>query len=111
MKMMKRVPLFAAFLFFAAGAAFARDVPPAPDYSREALLLITRDIPEPPVRRISFAEFGVVSIRTPFTRSHLWYLLLPPLQGSLPRTTLEWPNPFTLTNSEIATTPETFARH
>jgi hypothetical protein len=110
MKMMKPVPLFAALLLCVAGTAFA-DEAPVPDYSREALLLITRDMPERPVRPVSFTELGVVSIRTPFLRAHLWYLLLPPLQGSLPRTTLEWPSPFTSTNTEIAMTPETFARH
>ncbi|MEA2571025.1 MAG: hypothetical protein QOI24_3026 [Acidobacteriota bacterium] len=111
MEMMKRVPLFAALLLCAAGAAFADEATPAPDYSREALLLITRDMPARPVRPVSFAELGVISIRTPFGRAHVSYLPLPPLQGSLPRTTLEWPNPFALTNTEIAMTPETFARH
>jgi hypothetical protein len=110
MTMMKRAPLIAAFLLCVAGAAFADEAPPLPDYSREALLLITRDMPERPMRRVSFAELGVISIRTPYARAHVSYLPLPPLQGSLPRTTLEWPNPFALTNTEIAMTPETFAR-
>jgi hypothetical protein len=111
MVMMKRVAMLAALLICAATAAFADDEAPRPDYSREALLLITRDMPEPPVRPISFAELGIISIRTPYGRAHVSYLPLPPLQGSVPRTTLDWPNPFAQTNTDIAMTPETWSRH
>jgi hypothetical protein len=109
--MTMRAPLAAALLLLFATSAFAGDATPAPDYSRQALLRIMRDLPEREERTLSFSDFGEVELRTRFVRAHVLYAPVPPLQGSVPRVTMEWPNPFAQTNSEFAMSPEAWARH
>jgi hypothetical protein len=108
--MTMRAGLAAAILLSCATAAFAADATPAPDYSRQALLRIMRDLPEREERTISFDRFGEVELRTPYVRAHVLYAPVPPLQGSMPRVTLEWPNPFAQTGTELAMTPQAWAR-
>ena len=81
--------------------AFALEEP-KPDYSRENLQRFVAAIPEPPKpeRRIRFywgaIEFGALGQRWRFAP-------MLPLSGSSLRTTQEWPDPFALTNTPIAT--------
>jgi hypothetical protein len=110
MKMMNRATLIAGLTLVFAAAAFADEVAPPPDYSRQALLRIVRDMPEREERTISFDRFGEVELRTRFVRAHVLYSPVPPLQGSMPRVTLEWPNPFVQTGTDIAMTPQTWSR-
>jgi len=111
MKMMTRATLIAALALVFAAAAFADEPAPPPDYSRQALLRIVRDMPERPARTVSFDDIGVIMINAPFTRVHLLYAPVPPIQGSVPRVTQEWPNPFAQTGTDIAMTPQAWARH
>jgi hypothetical protein len=108
---MTRAPIVAALALLAATAAFAGEPAAAPDYSKKALLRIVREMPQRQERPISFAELGVISIRTPFARAKVAYAPLPPLQGSVPRVTMEWPDPFIHTQSGFAMTPQVWARH
>ena len=81
--------------------AFAQEEP-KPDYSRETLQRFVAAIPEPPKpeRRIRFywgaIEFGALGQNWRFAP-------MLPLSGSGLRTTQEWPDPFALTNTQIAT--------
>ena len=81
--------------------AFAQEEP-KPDYSRENLQRFVAAIPEPPKpeRRIRFywgaIEFGALGQKWRFAP-------MLPLSGSGLRTTQEWPDPFALTGTQIAT--------
>ena len=76
---------------------------PQPDYSRENLQRFVAAIPEEPKHERNFRfylggiEFGALGQR--------WRFAYPvmPLSGSIMRTTQEWPDPFSLTNTPIAT--------
>lgn len=81
--------------------AFAQEEP-KPDYSRENLQKFVAAIPEEPERdrRIRFywgaVEFSALGQR--------WRVgPMAPLSGSIMRTTQEWPDPFSLTGTPIAT--------
>lgn len=102
-------------LFLVAGTAWAQEEPPAaqeneagqePDYSRESLLRLAVDIPQPPDRdrnvrfRVGAVEFGALGTEWRFV-----YLPLMPLPGSILRTTQQWPDAFSLTGTPIATGP------
>ncbi len=99
--MMKAAAL-ALPLFLLAVSARAAD---APDYSREHLLLMFRDVANRPDPFLAF-EAGEVRLHTRAGNLHLNYLpFLAPLQGSVPRISQELPDPFVLTNTPIATRP------
>jgi hypothetical protein len=76
---------------------------PQPDYSRENLQRFVAAIPEAPKRERNFRfylggiEFGALGQNWRFG------LGLMPLSGSIMRTTQEWPDPFSLTQTAIAT--------
>lgn len=109
---MKPLAAFAvAMIAVAVSAAAQSTTPPQPDYSRESLQRFVASIPEPPPEGKHNVHFGLAGISfTAFGQQ--WRIgLLPPLSGSIPRTTLEWPDPFLLTRTEIATTPRTYASH
>ena len=84
-------------------AAGARAQATQPDYSRETLQRFVAAIPEEPERerRIRF-YWGTVQFRALGQQWRFSPALLP-LSGSIMRTTQEWPDPFSLTNTPIAT--------
>ena len=83
--------------------ASAQEAPAKPDYSRENLQRFAAAIPEEPKRerRIRFywgaVEFSALGQNWRFLPAML------PLSGSIMRTTQEWPDPFSLTGTAIAT--------
>jgi hypothetical protein len=89
----------------AAGAQEADPAPAKPDYSKESLQRFVLSIPEPPKRErnvrfhIGAIEFGAVGTRWRFN-----YLpIMMPLSGTRLGVTREWPDPFALTGTVIAT--------
>ena len=83
-----------------------------PDYSRETLLELFADLPEPedlPNRGIDH-QFGAISFRALGARFRIGYLpFFMPLSGSRPWLNSDrWPDPFTLTGAQYATTPRSF---
>lgn len=75
-----------------------------PDYSRETLQRFVAEIPEEPKRDRNFRfywgaiEFGAFGQNFRFSP-------VMPFSGSIMRTTQEWPDPFSLTGTAIATSP------
>jgi hypothetical protein len=89
----------------ALGAQEADPAPVKPDYSKETLQRFVLSIPEPPKRErnvrfhIGAIEFGAVGTRWRFN-----YLpIMMPLSGTRLGVTREWPDPFALTGTVIAT--------
>lgn len=87
------------------GAQEAGPAPANPDYSKESLQRFVLSIPEPPKRErnvrfhIGAIEFGAVGTRWRFN-----YLpIMMPLSGTRLGVTREWPDPFALTGTVIAT--------
>ena len=87
------------------GAEEAQPEPAKPDYSKESLQRFVLSIPEPPKRErnvrfhIGAIEFGAVGTRWRFN-----YLpIMMPLSGTRLGVTREWPDPFALTGTVIAT--------
>lgn len=75
---------------------------PKPDYSRDNLQRFVANIPEQPQRdrRIRF-YWGAIELNA---LGQKWrFSPVMPLSGSIMRTTQEWPDPFALTNTAIAT--------
>jgi hypothetical protein len=78
-----------------------------PDYSRDTLLRLLAENPdrpevEPPVRfRVGAVEFRALGSEWQF----VYLPLMMPLSGSRITTTQEWPDPFSLTRTVIATSP------
>lgn len=100
----------AGFVFAAAVAlpAVAQQV----DYSREELNRVFSmrqiDLPERPGPRVKYG-FAYVDFRALGMNWHVVYLpIAMPLSGSQLKTTNEWPDPFALTGSHFATTPQTW---
>ena len=106
-------------LFLAAvtpAAAQTQFTPPAPriepDYSRETLLELFADLPEPeemPAGRLDH-RFGSINFRALGARFRVGYLpFFMPLSGSRPWLNSDrWPDPFVLTGAQYATTPRSF---
>ncbi|HVE72916.1 MAG TPA: hypothetical protein VNI54_16230 [Thermoanaerobaculia bacterium] len=76
-----------------------------PDYSRPSLQRFVLSIPEPPKRdrnvrfHVGAVEFGAIGTRWRFN-----YLpIMAPLSGTRLAVTREWPDPFSLTGTAIAT--------
>ncbi len=75
-----------------------------PDYSRETILKILhdRDREQAPFK----IDVGMLQINTRSARYRLaWLPFLAPLPYSYPRTTMELPNPFVLTGTDIPYVP------
>ena len=98
---------------FLAAAAIAQEPEPADatDYSRDTLLRLFADNPireetEPRVR----LSVGAIDFRIRGARFRFGYLpFFMPLQGSMPWLhSHRWPDPFTLTNTEIPYTARTW---
>lgn len=89
-------------LFAAIVVAPARAQEAQPDYSRENLQRFVAAIPEEPERERNFRfywgtiEFTALGQRWRFSP-------MMPMSGSIMRTTQEWPDPFSLTGTAIAT--------
>ena len=82
--------------------AGAQEQAPQPDYSRENLQRFAAAIPEEPERerRIRF-YWGAIEFSA---LGQNWrFLPMLPLSGSSLRTSREWPDPFSLTGTAIAT--------
>ena len=89
-------------LLLVAGGAMAQDEP-RPDYSRDQLLrLFVAASPEVAQRNYRDVGGTVHAFGTSF-QIHALPMLLMPLSGSVLRTTQEWPDPFALTGTQIAT--------
>jgi hypothetical protein len=89
----------------ALGAQESEPAPAKPDYSKDSLQRFVFSIPEPPKRErnvrfhIGAIEFGAVGTRWRFN-----YLpIMMPLSGTRLGVTREWPDPFALTGTVIAT--------
>jgi hypothetical protein len=115
--MLKRMTLLLLVsLLIAVGAAAdepreAKEAqPPAADYSRKTLLLVTRDVVQKPEPTVSFETVGEVKISLPYLLLRALYVPVPPLEGSVPRVTNVWPNPFVLTQMRTPMTPQLWAR-
>ena len=99
-------------LFLAASAVAQESAPPEDtDYSRDTLLRLFADNPireetDPRVR----LSLGAVDFRVRGTRFRIGYLpFLTPMQGSMPwLNSHRWPDPFTLTGTEIPYTARTW---
>jgi hypothetical protein len=84
----------------------ATDTTTTPDYSKPGLQRFVLSIPEPPPPRernvrfhVGAVEFGAVGTRFRFN-----YLpIMAPLSGTRLGVTREWPDPFSLTGTVIAT--------
>jgi hypothetical protein len=89
-------------LLLVAGSAAAQDQPRT-DYSRDTLMrLFVAASPEEAQR--TYRDFGVnVNAFGTTFRVHGLPQLLMPLSGSVIGTTQEWPDPFALTGTQIAT--------
>ena len=73
-----------------------------PDYSRENLQRFVAAIPEEPERERNFRFYwGAIEFTALGQRWRFAPML--PLSGSVMRTTQEWPDPFSLTGTAIAT--------
>jgi len=99
----------ALLVFVAAALPLAAQEPPAQvDVSRQTLLKFVASIPEPPPprpRNVTF-HIGAIEFRAFGTRWRFNYLpFMLPLSGTRPTTTREWPDPFELTQTAIATPP------
>lgn len=90
-------------------AALAQEAPPPapqPDYSQKRLTEILSSNVEPPPRQSNVEfEVGAVSFRALGTRWRFIYLpIMMPLSGTrLGASMNEWPDPFSLTGTPIAT--------
>lgn len=88
-------------------AAQEEQGPPPADYSRDTLMRIfaaeeVRAEREPNVQ----FHIGAVTFRALGSDWRINYLpIMMPLSGSVPRTSMEWPDPFALTQTQIATGP------
>src|SRR5215210_6382965 len=101
----------ASTLVFLAMAVSAAAQEPRIDVSRENLQKFVASIPEPPPPRPRNVTFhaGAIEFRALGMRWRIAYLpILPPLPGTRPTTTREWPDPFALTQTSIATTPRSW---
>jgi hypothetical protein len=89
-------------LLLVAGSAMAQEEP-RPDYSRDQLLkLFIAASPAEAQRHYRDLGVTVNAFGTSF-RVHALPQLLMPLSGSVIDTTQEWPDPFALTGTQIAT--------
>jgi hypothetical protein len=95
-------------------AALAQEQQPvavqSPTYSRDELLRIFANTPEPPEHRprVEYG-FGSISFRALGTQWRFNYLpVMAPLQGTRPTTSREWPDAFGLLGVQYATTPRTW---
>ncbi|HUP44896.1 MAG TPA: hypothetical protein VM779_05225 [Thermoanaerobaculia bacterium] len=82
-----------------------------PDYSRDTLLRLFADAPEPPETEPRFQHrFGMAELSAVGTRWRVGYLpFFLPLHGSMPWDHHQrWPDPFVLTGTEIASPPRTW---
>ena len=105
---MKTSATLLAILLLAAGTASAQE---RPDYSKEALQKFVMSIDvgeEPPVRyypdSVHFTALG-----TTWNFNYIPGLVLP-LSGTRMGVTQEWPDPFSLTRTVIATSPRAARR-
>jgi hypothetical protein len=100
-------------LVLVAASAFAQEKPaadaPKPDFSRDHLMRIFNvdNTPPPRPRRMTF-EGGAVNFRALGMRWRIPFVPMLPLSGSRMTTSIDMPNPFELTHTEIAQTPRTF---
>ena len=98
-----KTSLFVLFAALIALPALAQEEP-KPDFSRENLQRFVATIPEEPQRerRIRF-YWGAIELNALGQRWKVSPVM--PFSGSIMRTTQEWPDPFSLTNTAIATPP------
>jgi hypothetical protein len=89
-------------LLLVASSAAAQDEP-RPDYSRDTLMrLFVAASPEEAQRNYRDVGMTVAAFGTTF-QIHALPQLMMPLSGSVMRTSKEWPDPFSLTRTQIAT--------
>jgi hypothetical protein len=102
-------PSFAILVLLATLPALAQEEPPVvqPDYSREHLQRFVANIPEPPERvRDVYFHIGAIEFRALGTRWRFNYLpFMMPLSGTQLGITQTPPDPFSLTQTTIATPP------
>jgi hypothetical protein len=102
---MKR-SLLAILVLLSTTAAFA-DSAPAPDFSRDTILKILhdKDVDDAPFK----IDIGMAQLRTKNFNYRFAYLpLLAPIQYSGPHGASQLPNPFVLTNTELAWRPHQY---
>ena len=95
----------AIIALFVSASLSAQEPAPKPDYSKPTLQRFVLSIPEQPRRErnvrfhVGAVEFGAVGTRWRFN-----YLpIMAPLSGTRLAVTREWPDPFSLTGTAIAT--------
>lgn len=96
----------AIFALFAATTLAAQETATKPDYSKPGLQRFVLSIPEAPPPRdrnvrfhVGAIEFGAIGTRWRFN-----YLpIMAPLSGTRMAVTREWPDPFSLTGTAVAT--------
>ncbi len=99
---MKRV-LLAVLLVLSPVVAFAAD-DTKPDYTKPTILRILhdKDVEQAPFK----IDVGMLTVNTRSTRYRMaWLPFLAPLPYSYPRQTMELPNPFVLTGTDIPYVP------
>ncbi len=100
-------------ILLAATAAFGQTEGTADerrDYSKDTMMRLTADIPQRPEHepRLVF-HVGAVDFRALGTRWRFNFLpFMMPLSGTRLDVTQEWPDPFALTHTQIATPPRAF---
>ena len=105
--------LILTLLLLAAGNSLAAEDPAVPPdaYTRDSIMRVLRATEEQPVPRVREVHwgFGYVEFRALGQHWRLAYLpIMAPLSGTAFTTSRQWPDPFALTNTSIATTPRTF---
>lgn len=108
-----RTAIFIVVVSLAASTAAAQQQfnDSQPDYSRETLLRLFAENPEREDANARFRHrFGAIEFQTRGVRWRVGYLpFFLPLHGSMPWVNgHRWPDPFILTNTEIAHTPRTW---
>jgi len=99
--MMRTSAIFLALLLVAGSAAAQEQ--PRPDYSRDTLMRLFMAA-SPEEKQQVYNDYGVNvdAFGTTF-RVHVLPQLFMPLSGSIMRTSKDWPDPFSLTRTQIAT--------
>jgi hypothetical protein len=95
-------------LLLIAGSAMAQDSDSTTDYSKDTLLRLfvnsAKQEGENPIRY----RRGAIEFRALGTSWRFNYLPMMPLSGTMGGVTNEWPDPFALTNTVIATSPRSW---
>ena len=105
---MRTSAMILAVLLTTAAVSAQEAETPAPKYSKDTLLrLFAESAKQEGENPIHFGR-GAVEFRALGTSWRFNYLPMMPLSGTMGGVTQEWPDPFALTNTAIATSPRSW---